>query len=106
MSISREELVEELVQMDGLPPEEAEREAEKRLVDDDLWVCHPMQRFIFEPEEAVAEWEQTANFAGSLAEGFTIVGDPGVNTATIQLFWDMHARAEEALRRARERAQA
>ncbi len=96
----RERLIEEMMRpATGMSREEAEA----RLVDDDLWLVHPESRFVLEGEEALAEWEQTANFANSLAEGFSAI-NPGVNRTTQQLLWDMSCRANAAFRRAKERA--
>jgi hypothetical protein len=75
-------------------------------VDDDLWcLLPPERRFAFPAgEESVHEWEQTVRLVEALAEGFAGTMYPLANTATTQLLWDAQARAEEALRRARERA--
>jgi hypothetical protein len=77
---------------------------ERKLLDDDLWVVDPELRVGLEPEEAVQAWEEAHNFVVCLAEGFSNVPSP-VNGATIHLLWDAVYRAEEALRRARERVE-
>ena len=80
-----------------------EREqAEIRMLDDDLWLLHPSMRMWFAGEEAVEEWEEAAGFVRGLTEGFANYWF--LNEATRQLIWDLEQRAEEALRRARERA--
>jgi hypothetical protein len=90
-----------LIKTWGLSREEAERIME----DEDLWLLIPEQRHAYmDAAEDVAEWERAYEFAYSLSDGFTecrAIYDP-----TRQLLWDMCARAEEALRRARERARA
>jgi hypothetical protein len=81
-------------------------EAEQVLVDDDLWLLMPEQRFGFPPnEESVRQWEQTVQLIRALSEGVTNMVPSLPNRAATQLIWDAQARAEEALRRVRERAE-
>jgi hypothetical protein len=53
-------------------------------------------------EEALKQWSEAAAFARCLAEGFSHFLPLG--RATQSMLWDMCMRAEEALRRAQERA--
>ncbi len=80
-------------------------EALALLTDDDLWILPPEHRYVFElePEEVVQEWEQAYDFAYSLSQGFG--ESKAINAATRMLLWDLQDRAEEALRRARQRAE-
>ncbi len=94
----REQMIEYLVEDVGIDREQAEL----RMADDDLWLLHPEMRYPFEREEAVEQWEEAAAFAQGLEEGFA--NHWRLNEATRQLIWDLQVRAEEALRRARERA--
>jgi hypothetical protein len=88
-------------------------EAERMLVDDDLWIVDPALRYGFTGEEAVREWSKALTFAKFLAEGFA-AGPPyspggfglEFQGAIQQMLWDMRERAEEALRRAEERVKA
>ncbi len=92
--------VEHLVKNMGLSREYAERVME----DEDLWLQVPEQRFAFlDPEEDVRQWEAAYDFASSLANGF--MESDVLNYATQQLLWEMRTMAQEALRRARERAE-
>ena len=85
----------------GLSREYAERVME----DEDLWLLIPEQRFAFmEPGEDVRQWETAYDFASALVNGFT--DSKAINNATRQLLWEMRETAEEALRRAMERARA
>jgi len=97
---AREREIEQLVGEIGMERAEAERVLE----DDDLWLVYPEVRYGFEGEEAVRQWEGACEFASALCEGFAAQGPPVIDEATQQLLWDMRRRAEEALRRARERA--
>ncbi len=85
----------------------SEEEARLRVENDDLWVLDIGSRFDedFQGEEGVRAWEEAATLARTLADG--ISNGPGTiqaNPAITQLVWDAADRAQEALRRARERA--
>ena len=70
-------------------------------VDNDLWMLPPEQRYGFVGKETVRQWEEAVQFVEgmvSLAEDPELFAD-----ATQMLLADALARAEEALRRARER---
>ncbi len=78
-------------------------------MDDDLWLVHPELRYVLEGNEAIREWSKAATFAQFLADGFACgpfySGFANEFQGAIQqMLWDMEARAQEALRRARERA--
>jgi hypothetical protein len=81
------------------------KEAELRMLDDDLWLLHPELRYSFEGEEAVREWERSLTLVRALYEfAMTHHGPyPFFSDSTTWLIGDAEARAEEALRRARER---
>ena len=85
----------------------SEVEAPLKMRDGDLWILHPEQRFAeeLEGEEGVRAWEDAEltarNIANTVSNG---AGSIQASPALTQLIWDAHARAEEALRRARERA--
>jgi len=97
---AREREIAHLMKEQGRSREEAERIME----DEDLWLVIPEQRFTYlDNEEDVREWEAAYEFAYSLSSGFTEC--KAINDATRQLLWEMQGRAEEALRRARERAE-
>ncbi|MDP8947766.1 MAG: hypothetical protein M3N09_06670 [Actinomycetota bacterium] len=81
-------------------------EAERRARDLDLWLVEPDLRPDLQGEEAVREWEGAVAFITAMTEGFAYTGDGVINNATSQLLYDAQRRAEEALRRARERAEA
>ncbi len=96
-------------QMTYLTKEEGldEETAALRLRDKDLWILHPGQRFDEELQgaEGVRLWEEAFTAAHALADG--VSNGPGsveASPALTQLIWDAAARAEEALRRARERS--
>jgi hypothetical protein len=91
----REQRIGELVEVMGIDREEAER----RLLDGDLWLVEPALRAGLDGDEAVEEWEWAAGFAQCLENGFAFTGWAPV--ATSQLIIDMRMRAEEALQRAR-----
>jgi hypothetical protein len=85
----------------------SEEEARLRLRDGDLWLLHPDQRFDDElqGEEGVRAWEEAAIITHAI--GNMVSNGPGTlqaNPAITQLVWDVDARAQEALRRARRRA--
>ena len=58
----REKMLEHLVKEVGISREEAER----RMLDDDLWVLQSERRFAPEDEEAVEEWRKAVSFFWSL----------------------------------------
>ena len=89
-----------LIERVGIDPEEAPL----RLQDGDLWLVVPECRFVLEGEAGIREWEVAVEFADALADGFS--ESTAINDATRQLLWDMRDRAQEALRRARRRAEA
>ena len=69
--------------------------------DNDLWMLPPEQRYGLGGKEGVRQWEEAVQFIEgmvSLAEDPELFAD-----ATQMLLADALARAEEALRRARER---
>jgi hypothetical protein len=96
---TREQEIEYLVEEIGVE----RRQAEIIMEDDDLWLVDPEARYGFEGEEAVWQWKEAYKFARALNDGFVAHGRPVVNHATQQLLHDARERAEEALRRARER---
>ena len=77
--------------------------AERILEDEDLWLLIPEQRFAYEGEEDVRQWQMAADFAYSLSQDFT--ESTAINDATRQMLWDLRERAEEALRRAHRRSE-
>ncbi len=84
----------------------SEEEARLRLQDNDLWILEPHARFDEDltGEEGVRMWEEAATVARTVAD--TVSNGPGTiqaNPAITQLVWDANVRAQEALRRARER---
>jgi hypothetical protein len=80
------------------------QEAPLRLRDDDLWMLLPASRFVWEPgEEDVRQWELAYDFAYALSKGFT--ESQAIPDSARMLLWDMRDRAEEAMKRARERAE-
>ncbi len=81
------------------------KEAELRMLDDDLWLLHPELRYSFEGEAAVREWERSLVLARALYEfAMNHHGHHAFfSDSTIWLIGDAEARAEEALTRARER---
>ena len=96
------ETIRTLVEEDGI----TEEEARLRLRDDDLWVLPPHARFDeeFTGEKGVRMWEDAVTLAQAAANA--VSNGPGTiqaNPAITQLVWDVADRAEEALRRARER---
>jgi hypothetical protein len=58
----REKMLEHLVKEVGISREEAER----RMLDDDLWVLQSERRFAPEDEEAVEEWRKAVSSFWSL----------------------------------------
>lgn len=98
----KEEIL-ELIETDGI----SEEAARLRLRDGDLWLLHPGQRFDedLQGEEGVSMWEEAATIARAAAN--LVSEGPGTiraNPAITQLAWDTAERAEEALKRARQRA--
>jgi hypothetical protein len=95
-----EDLINDLINDGGISREEAE----KRFVDDDLWLLPPDVRVSFASDvEAALEWKRASDF-------FWWLSHVGINTDTLtpaitQLINDAHERAEEALRRARKWAE-
>ena len=92
-----------LIEQVGVP----EEIARLRMRDSDLWVLDPGARFdeYLEGEEGVRHWEATARMARVIADTVSHGrGSIEANPAITQLVWDAAPRAEEALRRARERA--
>src|SRR3712207_3092081 len=81
-------------------------EAERRTRDGDLWLVEAGFRADLQGEEAVREWEGAVAFMEAMTEGFAYTGDGVVNNATSQVLLDALRRAEEQLRRARERVEA
>ena len=81
-------------------------EAERRTRDGDLWLVEPGFRADLQGEEAVHEWEGAVAFMSAMTEGFANTGEGVVNNATSQVLLDALRRAEVALQRAREQAEA
>ena len=98
--------MEETATVRGLMPSENLHRTEGRdaglpMVDNDLWILAPEQRYGLVGKEAVCQWEEAVQFVEgmvSLAEDPELFAD-----ATQMLLADALARAEEALRRARKR---
>ena len=98
-----EQMMRELMEEEGV----SEEVARLRLQDEDLWLLHPGARFDedLQGEEGVRLWEEAAQVARTFADG--VSNGPGTiqaNAAITMLVWDAAARAEEALRRVRQRA--
>ena len=84
-----------LIEEVGLTPEEAEA----RLGDSDLWLVEPELRYTFESkEEAVLQWEQAVGVLYALHGVARYHGG-----AVEQVLRDAQLRAEEQLRRVRQR---
>lgn len=102
-SHDRREEIRYLVEEVGMDP----ADAEKALVDDDLWLLGPECRYVPDSEagddDVVREWERAFRFAKALCRSFADDPQTDVNMATQHLLWDMRDRAEEALRRALQR---
>ncbi len=99
-----EDMMQYLVEEAGLP----EEDARLRLQDDDLWILHPDQRWDadLQGEEGVRAWEEAAHITSAVAD--IVRNGPRtlhVSPAITHLVRDLDARAQEALRRARERHQ-
>jgi hypothetical protein len=73
------------------------------LVDSDLWMLQPEARYAIEEEKAVAVWREAADKLGALVY-MAINEDLFGNDAITQCLGDAQARAQEALRRTKERA--
>lgn len=106
MTDSREQVIERLIEFGHY-----RAEAEPMLVDDDLWIVEPESRYVYEGEEAVREWSKAVVFANCLVEGFAAgdvepYGALDFQGPIQQMLIDMRDRAQEALRRAKERAKA
>jgi hypothetical protein len=95
---TREEILERLT---SFPYGASREEAERRVADEDLWLLDPELRCGLGGEDAVEEWQEALSFAEALANGFSMAP---VGSATLHLPWDATVRAQEALRRAEERA--
>jgi hypothetical protein len=89
---------EAITHLAGPPVGVSRRDAELRLLDDDLWFLGPEGRFGFEPEQAVRQWGETVDALGP----FIHIAER-MNDATYQAMVDARARAVEALRRSQER---
>ncbi|MBV9455227.1 MAG: hypothetical protein JOZ19_14115 [Rubrobacter sp.] len=88
-----------------MPPENLHRtegrDAELPMLDNDLWILAPEQRSGLVGKEAVRQWEEAVQFVEGMV---SLADDPELFAdATQMLLADALARAEEALRRARER---
>jgi hypothetical protein len=94
----REKTIELLLSECGI----SRRDAELRLLDDDLWLLIPDSRIGLEPRDAVIEWHNTVYWMGAIANVAAMNLDDG---GLRQLIWDARERAEEALRRAKKRAE-
>ncbi len=81
-------------------------EAESLTTDPDLWLAEPDLRADLQGEEAVRQWEGAVAFMDAMTQGFAYTSDEVMNRATSMLLLDALRRAEEALRRARERVEA
>jgi hypothetical protein len=77
----RDKTIQHLIEECGISPENAELVMEQ---DDDLWILSPEQRFVFEGEQDVRQWEEALAFAEALSSGFTHHGIGVVNEATAQ----------------------
>ena len=85
-----------------------EEEARLKTRDQDLWILDPAMRFDehLQGDEGVRRWEEAALIVRNIAD--IVSNGPGAieaGPAMTQLIWDAAARAEEALRRARLRAE-
>ena len=100
--MTTEQTIRVLVEDDGI----SEEEARLRRLDGDLCLLRPSARFDedLQGEEGVRLWEEAAKVAQTVADA--VNNGPGTipaSPAVTMLAWDAAARAEEALRRARER---
>ena len=101
--MTREQIIQELVEQDRL----SEEEVSFRLQDRDLWLLRPQAHFDedLRGDEGVRLWEEAAQVAWTIAD--IVSNGPGtiqVTLAITQLVWDAAARAEVALERARRRS--
>lgn len=79
-------------------------DAERRLRDDDLWLVHPELRASLGDENAVCELERAQNELWALTD-LTVQLWDSYSAVTRMALFDAEARVEEALRRARKRAE-
>jgi hypothetical protein len=100
MNEEREEWIAHLSGPDS-PVGTTRRDAELRTVDLDLWIQTPEVLHGFEPEDAVEQWTKAVEAMDSLVPVADLI-----NEATAQCVLDGRERAQEALRRARERLEA
>jgi hypothetical protein len=94
-------LIAHLVKVVGVDEEEARLRVSQ---DADLWILHPERRSVkeLEGEAGVEAWREALSYARWLA---AMPENVDVGAATTQLLWDLEMRAEEALRRAEQRAE-
>ncbi len=78
-------------------------EAELRLLDDDLWLVPPEQRYTFESEAGAREWDEAARHFDHRA--YIAQEDPMYSLAAAQLYQDAAYRARVLAYRVRERLQ-
>jgi hypothetical protein len=95
----RQEAIEYLTGPYGLDQEEAELVTR----DLDLWILELEMRFAIEDEDAVEEWEQAAEFFGDYAD-MALHSHKNFNEAITHVLFYATRRAQEALRRAKDRA--
>ena len=103
MELTEEQTLKYLTEEVGV----SEEEARLKMRDADLWLLDPAFRFDAELEgaEGVRHWEEAASFARNVVNIVSNGPDSiQASPAITQLIWDASARAEEALRRARERS--
>lgn len=96
----RDEMMKHLMEVCGI----SEREAELRLLDDDLWLLIPDSRISLEPMEAAIEWKNTLYWMRAI-RNFAMMNLDVETSGLMQLICDAEERAEEALRRAKKRAE-
>ncbi len=77
-------------------------QAERRLLDDDLWLTPATHRYILEGEEGIQQWREAVEAMRGLVNGLANLR-PG-NDAFSQLLVDTLERGEEVQRRVSERA--
>jgi len=80
-----------------------EEEAKQMLVDDDLWLVHPSERFGIEADKEVEVWTEAVLKLEAIVD-MALYADLYSNVAVIQCLADGLARAEVKLERAKERA--
>ena len=87
-----------------VPPGLSLEEAERRLLDDDLWILHPEFRYAAKtPEEALEQWRWVVSVMDRVADFF--VHEVCFNESAVNLVLDAEERGKEALRRAQKRLQ-